>query len=66
MSGRESHRDGDHQHHHVRDALSAAGDASAELLATMFADTYNEPWEDAVRRYDASHAATDRQPGGAA
>jgi hypothetical protein len=46
---------GHHHAHPVRDALTAAGDASAEFLATMFADTHHESWEDAVRRYDDTH-----------
>jgi len=51
----------DREHpHHVRDALAAAGDASAQLLATMFTDTHHEGWEDAVARYDATHPAHDR------
>ncbi len=54
--------DNSNSHHHahpVRDALAAAGEASAEVLATMFADHHHESWEDAVRRYDATHPARD-------
>ena len=49
--------------HPVRHALSAAGEASAELLATMFADSHHESWEDAVHRYDAAHPAGTRPQG---
>jgi hypothetical protein len=71
MAGQDSdgHHTGDTgdtrpSHLPVREGLSAAGDASAELLATMFADTYNEPWEDAVRRYDTTHTASSRSGNG--
>lgn len=56
MSGSERHgRDDGRPVHHAREALSAVGDASAQFLATLFADGYHEPWEDAVRRYDEAH-----------
>ena len=47
---------GEHAEHHVRGALAAAGDASAQVLASLFHDPHHEAWEDAVRRYEREHA----------
>jgi hypothetical protein len=64
MRRHESHgQSADHAQHHFRDVLSAAGDASADLLATMFSDTHHEAWEDSVRRYEQTHPAGDSPSG---
>jgi len=52
----------EHAEHHVREAIAAAGDASAHVLASLFHDPHHESWEDAVRRYEREHGDAESAP----